>query len=1133
MTRFTILLFLLSATPLAGQENAPSRLDVYVSTGDNHFLGSSLPIDSPASIEATFDLFRDAQRARRIYWRGLQEACWLATMEVREENPRYASLWHWMRQLYAAANPDLLAVRAARARGMEIWGVGSLWDWGAPADTPVFGDYPFAFESRLRLEHPEWAPADKHGARGQGGPVELAYPEARKALVALIAEETFKAGYDGVTFLTYVENYALRFQDEFGYSEPIARDFRKLHGIDIRKEPFRRGASREDWLRLRGSYVTAFLRELRAALAPRGVKLGMIVNSNEPRLPQSWNVPELLLTAGSHHMDVDTWVREGLVDSLLIYGNNSPLAVAKTIEDLRWLARRTGVEVSFMTSSPFAPTWRAFQADGVPTVLAVSDDAQHLDRGFIPGQTAEALSSPDLPLRLRALQQVVAGLLTAPPEQLRPGLASPNLLERRLTLQALGKSKSPEVAPLIEAALSDPENGVRCMAALALAESHGPDSCNALLEAVAAHGNHMLRECAIIALRRLRPLPAAQLSEAALHSPSAEVREAAVRTLLVHASPALISVFRDCLNDAARFPRFAAAEALGNLPSSPESVELLISSLSHADPAVANRCAASLGKIAAAGRPEVAALRPQILEALLTAFRRHRNPALRDADWGWRPIGNAILDFGDEGAAALRELRGQREDFRLAELAWRVVDLTQRPNGFRLVSEQENEAAMKLRPLPPPPGRDLRVDPASGDDANDAASAPVKTIARALALAAPGDTVHLAPGRYREQAVFINKKGEPGRPIVLDGHGAILDGAEPLDAGAWTQVEPGLYRNDHLLPMNRGILHRWYFVWDGKMNRMGRMSKGGPSPALKAPADLKPGEWTYVPDAAIARKSESGRPWDAVAVSGAFYLRVDPAKALAGYRIEAPVRANGVSFGGLCAHLVIRNLTATHFYNDGFNIHGDQIGLVFENITAIECGDDGFSAHEAAECRIDGFTSTGNSTGLCDVGTCRTHYRNVIIRDCVGVDVYFVSRGEHRIEDSTVESSATRAVSIGKDPAPDGECSVQFHNVRVRRAGGGRQEVRVEQGGRFSAGNCAFENLDFQALPGSVVHLERCRITGDPRPNLVIGKDAAWTGTQNVYALASLRVDSASFTADRFGDFQRLTGSEAGSRWED
>ena len=112
-----------ATVPLAAAE--PVR-DVFVSTGDNHFLGSSLPIDSPASIEATFDLFRNVQHARRVYWRGLEEACWVESMHARPVNCRYFSLWKWYQELYAKVSPDVLAVKAAHARGMEIWGVGSL-----------------------------------------------------------------------------------------------------------------------------------------------------------------------------------------------------------------------------------------------------------------------------------------------------------------------------------------------------------------------------------------------------------------------------------------------------------------------------------------------------------------------------------------------------------------------------------------------------------------------------------------------------------------------------------------------------------------------------------------------------------------------------------------------------------------------------------------------------------------------------------------------------------------------------------------------------------------------------------------------------------------------------------------------
>lgn len=421
-----------------------------------------------------------------------------------------------------------------------------------------------------------------------------------------------------------------------------------------------------------------------------------------------------------------------------------------------------------------------------------------------------------------------------------------------------------------------------------------------------------------------------------------------------------------------------------------------------------------------------------------------------------------------------------------------------------------------------PAPRDLHVDPKTGDDASDGVAKPVKTIARALRLAKAGDTVHLAPGRYAESVVFANHRGEPGRPITLDGHGAILDGADPLNPSEWQMIAPGLYRHDHLLQMNPAILGRWFFVFDGKMNRMGRTSKG-PSAALKKAEELAVGEWTYLPDAPITRETTR--------LTGAFFIKIDPEKNLADYRIEAPLRSAGVQFGGLCQHITVRNLTATNVYNDGFNIHGDQRDLVFENIAAIDCGDDGFSAHESAECRIDGFVSTGNSTGLCDTGTSRTHYRNLFIRDCHGYDVFFISRGVHSIENALIESSAARAVSVGRDAVTEGWCDVQFRNVLVRRVGGGPQEVRIGRGAKLDVQRCTFANLMVQATPGSEVNVSSSLVIGNPKPELLIWKEVSWRGAGNIYDLGSLRVDRAKFTPQTFGEFQKLTASEEGSRW--
>ena len=57
----------------------------------------------------------------------------------------------------------------------------------------------------------------------------------------------------------------------------------------------------------------------------------------------------------------------------------------------------------------------------------------------------------------------------------------------------------------------------------------------------------------------------------------------------------------------------------------------------------------------------------------------------------------------------------------------------------------------------------LRVDLVIGDDTNDGATQPVKTIGRAIRLAMPGDTIHLQPVTHRDWAGFFDKSGEPGK----------------------------------------------------------------------------------------------------------------------------------------------------------------------------------------------------------------------------------------------------------------------------------------------------------------------------------------------------------------------------------
>lgn len=347
----------------------------------------------------------------------------------------------------------------------------------------------------------------------------------------------------------------------------------------------------------------------------------------------------------------------------------------------------------------------------------------------------------------------------------------------------------------------------------------------------------------------------------------------------------------------------------------------------------------------------------------------------------------------------------------------------------------------------------------------------VKTIAEAIKTAQPGDTIHLEPRVYRDYAGFFGKKGLPGRPITLDGHGATLEGSEPLDPARWREVAPGLFAADDLVPrLDDAILQRWFFLVDGHVNRMGRTSKGRTVPLKKA-ADLQPGEWTFEKDS--SREAPPSRQ-----IYGTFFVKTVPGHKLEDLKILVPVRSAGVQLGGENAHLVIRNVTATHPYNDGFNIHGDCRDVVFENIRAIECGDDGISAHESAQYRVRGFVSIGNCTGICDTGTSETNYEQVLIRDCVGFDLYFPAAGRYRLRDVVVVSSAQQALAVSGPET--GSCTVELENVWIRRASHG-VEASIGKTGALVAARCTFENLSFREPTHA--RFSQCLVNGTPSPS--------------------------------------------------
>lgn len=420
-------------------------------------------------------------------------------------------------------------------------------------------------------------------------------------------------------------------------------------------------------------------------------------------------------------------------------------------------------------------------------------------------------------------------------------------------------------------------------------------------------------------------------------------------------------------------------------------------------------------------------------------------------------------------------------------------------------------------------GRDYYVHPSEGDDQRDGLSAkvtaksgPVKTIACALKLAEAGDTVHLAntPSPYREPIVLHDRNGRPHHPIVLDGHGATITGAERVHLKDWDNPQPGLYCNSKLLKADKETADRWFFRMDGRMNRMNCTSKG-PSDPLKPVADLQRGDWTFLPD------------------ESCFYIKFNPDDVLDEMIIEAPVRSVGVQISGNSSHLVVRNLTVTHFHDDGFNLRGKCREVAFENVRAIECGDDGLSAQDDCHIHVEGFDSVGNDTGFYHSGSSRSYTNRAFISDSLAYDFLVRDSGHHRLVNALIYSSGEQAIRVEGDQDQNEFCTLEMSHVAVSRVSQSPC-IQFAENSDVHADHCTFAGFHLQNT-GRSLSMHRCVVAGSTlgkcaKPEMQFAVHVKWTGDHNVYDIAQLSFEKTSYPIEKFAVYQSVRRQGFNSR---
>ncbi len=235
-------------------------------------------------------------------------------------------------------------------------------------------------------------------------------------------------------------------------------------------------------------------------------------------------------------------------------------------------------------------------------------------------------------------------------------------------------------------------------------------------------------------------------------------------------------------------------------------------------------------------------------------------------------------------------------------------------------------------------GATVYVDNIAGDDlldgaaaVSDAGSGPVRTLRKALRVAQPGDRIVLAnTGEpYRETISLSDRRhsGTADSPFLIDGQGAVLEGADPVPPEAWENDRGAVFR----FRPSRSSFQQLFL--NGKPAIERKLD-----PAAHRLPELAPLEW-YRRDAFI-------------------YFRVEQDKLPDAYALSYSARQTGITLYHV-HDVVITNLVVQGFRLDGVNVN------------------DG-----VRDCELIEVTSRGNGrSGVTVAGSSKVALANCVIGD--------------------------------------------------------------------------------------------------------------------------------------------------------
>ncbi len=228
-------------------------------------------------------------------------------IKVASNNPY---IQEWAKVSKKAWDDGLLkvAVESIHQEGMKVDMWVTIFDEGCPPDVLYSDSAFFSWQSRFTKENPQYLACDRSITPNQRkyhwGELEWAYPEARSYMLGVIRAFSDPFDFDGVFLSVRSHAPPAEHADQFGFNEPVVKEFQRRYGKNILQTSF----DLEKWRDLRGEYFTTFLSEVKKHVEGKGQTLSIGVAQGDYVGPPFGNMK----------LQWRQWVSKGIVDGLVI-----------------------------------------------------------------------------------------------------------------------------------------------------------------------------------------------------------------------------------------------------------------------------------------------------------------------------------------------------------------------------------------------------------------------------------------------------------------------------------------------------------------------------------------------------------------------------------------------------------------------------------------------------------------------------------------------------------------------------------------------------------------------------------------------------------------------------------------------